>query len=107
MTQISDPIVLTALGAIIAAIAALWARSERLITDRDKSRDATARLEKRLTHLIARLSACPLTDCPFRAWSHEELAEDPSIDSIHAPSSSVPCCIPAPRPNAQGISSQA
>ena len=73
MTQVSDPIILAALGALTTAICALWARSERLLTDRDHSRAATAALDHRLTLLLARLSACPILTCPFREWSQDSL----------------------------------
>lgn len=97
MTQVSDPIVLAALGALTTAICALWARSERLLSDRDHSRAATAALDHRLTLLLARLSACPILTCPFREWSQDSLDDGPDHPPDPAPAPTH-CAIPlAPR----------
>ena len=96
MTQVSDPIILAALGALTTAICALWARSERLLTDRDHSRAATAALDHRLTLLLARLSACPILTCPFREWSQDSLDLPDLPDLPDHPAATPPEPAPAP-----------
>ena len=74
----SETIILAVLGGLTTAVAVLWARSERLISDR-------TRMDLRFTRLLARLAACPVLGCPFRTWSHEELDDDDGAETPPCP----------------------
>lgn len=78
--NIDSTAILAAFGVLATVISILWSRSERCLSDRTNQAKQIAKIQRRFTSLVAKLSSCPVEGCPFREWSHDELDEEEDED---------------------------
>lgn len=76
--EIADPLVLTAIGSLTGAVAILFRRSERCLTDREKQAERIDGLERAIY-------GCPVQICPNKpSWRKADtttLAHNPTTQT--------------------------